>query len=34
MTKDGGGQDSGGKVMKGPDFEEPDIKGKLAEQGW
>ncbi len=32
MTKDGGGQDSGGKVMKGPDFEEPDIAGKLIEQ--
>lgn len=34
MTKDGGGQDSGGKVMKGPRFEEPDIEGKLADQGW
>lgn len=37
MTKDGGGQDSGGKIMKGPDFEEPDIAGKLTEQdlcGW
>lgn len=32
MTKDGGGQDSGGKVMKGPDFEEPDIAGQLMEQ--
>lgn len=34
MTKDGGGHDSGGKIMKGPDFEKPDIKGKLAEQGY
>lgn len=34
MTKDGGGQDSGGKIMKGPDFEAPDIQGKLKEQGW
>lgn len=32
MTKDGGGQDSGGKIMKGPDFEEPDVAGKLMEQ--
>lgn len=34
MTKDGGGQDSGGKVMKGPDFEEPNIKQELDRQGW
>jgi predicted HAD superfamily Cof-like phosphohydrolase len=34
MTKDGGGQDSGGKIMKGPDFEEPDINGELEKQGW
>ncbi len=34
MTKDGGGHDSGGKVLKGPDFSPPDIKGKLLEQGW
>jgi predicted HAD superfamily Cof-like phosphohydrolase len=34
MTKDGGGQDSGGKIMKGPDFEEPDIIGMLQKQGW
>ena len=32
MTKDGGGHDFGGKVMKGPDFEPPDIKRCLAEQ--
>lgn len=32
MTKDGGGQDSGGKIMKGPDFEEPDIAYQLAKQ--
>lgn len=32
MTKDGGGQDSGGKIMKGPNFEEPDIAGQLLEQ--
>ncbi|MHA2279471.1 MAG: pyrophosphohydrolase domain-containing protein [Promethearchaeota archaeon] len=34
MTKDGGGQDSGGKIMKGPDFRPPDIAKKLQEQGW
>ena len=34
MTKDGGGQDSGGKVMKGPDFEEPDIEGIVETLGW
>jgi len=34
MTKDGGGADSGGKIMKGPDFEEPDIVGKVRDQGW
>ena len=34
MTKDGGGQDTGGKVIKGPAFEEPDIEGKLYEQGY
>ena len=34
MTKDGGGKDSAGKVEKGPNFREPDIKGKLREQGW
>ena len=34
MTKDGGGQDSGGKIMKGPDFEEPNIVEKLKDQGW
>lgn len=34
MTKDGGGQDSGGKIMKGPDFEKPDIYGTIAQQGW
>lgn len=33
MTKDGGGNDSGGKVMKGPDFEPPDIIRVLREQG-
>jgi len=32
MTKDGGGQDSGGKIMKGPDFEDPDIVGVLRMQ--
>ncbi len=25
MTKDGGGTDAGGKVVKGPNFSEPDI---------
>ena len=34
MTKDGGGKDSGGKIMKGPKFEPPDIKGVLERQGW
>ena len=34
MTKDGGGHDAGGKVVKGPQFSPPDIKGKLHEQGW
>ena len=34
MTKDGGGKDSGGKIMKGPNFTPPDIKKQLAEQGW
>lgn len=34
MTKDGGGQDTGGKVIKGPDFSKPDIEGKLNEQGY
>lgn len=34
MTKDGGGQDVGGKVTKGPNFSEPDIEGELREQGY
>lgn len=34
MTKDGGGSDSGGKIMKGPDFRPPDIRKILEEQGW
>lgn len=34
MTKDGGGHDSAGKVMKGPDFRPPDIKKCLLDQGW
>lgn len=34
MTKDGGGHDSGGKVMKGPDFKPPDISRCLQEQGF
>jgi len=34
MTKDGGSQDSGGKIMKGPDFEVPDINRELEKQGW
>lgn len=33
MTKDGGGHDSGGKVMKGPDFSPPDIGKCLRDQG-
>jgi len=34
MTKSGGGQDTGGKIMKGPDFEPPDLLPILKEQGW
>jgi len=34
MTKDGGGQDFGGKIMKGPDFTPPNIAGELRKQGW
>lgn len=34
MTKDGGGQDSGGKILKGPDFTPPDIDECLHKQGW
>lgn len=34
MTKDGGGKDSGGKILKGPDFSPPDIEGELGRQGW
>jgi predicted HAD superfamily Cof-like phosphohydrolase len=34
MTKDGGGQDSGGKILKGPNFSPPDLVSVLKEQGW
>jgi len=34
MTKDGGGADSGGKIIKGPNFSPPDLVSKLKEQGW
>lgn len=34
MTKDGGGKDSGGKIMKGPDFSKPRIDKCLRDQGW
>lgn len=34
MTKDGGGEDSGGKIMKGPKFKPPNIEQILEEQGW
>ena len=34
MTKDGGGNDSGGKTLKGPNFELPNIKKCLEKQGW
>jgi len=34
MTKTGGGKDTGGKVLKGKDFEEPNILGELIKQGW
>lgn len=34
MTKDGGGQDAGGKILKGPDFSPPDLLPILEEQGW
>ena len=32
MTKDGGGVDGGGKIMKGKDFQEPDIIGEIKKQ--
>jgi len=32
MTKDGGGKDFGGKIMKGPNFTPPDIAGELRKQ--
>lgn len=32
MTKDGGGQDSGGKVVKGPNFEPPNLERILEQQ--
>ena len=34
MTKDGGGQDAGGKILKGPDFSPPDLIPVLLAQGW
>jgi predicted HAD superfamily Cof-like phosphohydrolase len=34
MTKDGGGHDSGGKVMKGPQYSPPNIVSCLKDQGW
>lgn len=33
MSKDGG-KDAGGKILKGPGFSPPDIKGELRKQGW
>lgn len=32
MTKDGGGSDSGGKILKGPNFSPPNLKPILAAQ--
>lgn len=34
MTKDGGGSDSGGKIVKGPNFKVPDLLKLLKQQGW
>ena len=34
MSKLGGGQDSAGKIMKGPNFTVPDILCELRKQGW
>jgi dCMP deaminase len=34
MTKDGGGKDSGGKIIKGPNYEPPEIERELKKQGW
>lgn len=34
MTKDGGGADVGGKILKGPDYRPPNIKKVLEDQGW
>lgn len=33
MSKDGG-KDAGGKILKGPGFSPPDIRGELRRQGW
>ena len=33
MTKDGGGKDSGGKIVKGPNYDPPNIKKELEKQG-
>lgn len=33
MTKDGGGADSGGKILKGPNFTPPSLKPILLSQG-
>lgn len=32
MTKDGGGADSGGKILKGPRYEPPNLQGLIADQ--
>lgn len=29
-----GGHDAGGKIIKGPDFEEPKLEEELKKQGW
>ena len=34
MTKDGGGKDSGGKIMKGSNFSPPNILKCLIDQGY
>ena len=34
MTKDGGGADAGGKILKGADYKPPNIGKILREQGW
>ena len=34
MTKDGGGKDSGGKILKGSQYDPPHFETIFKEQGW